>query len=67
VATKTPAPPQTGSKPPRRRISTTAVLAIMHGALVGVAAVYAVTRSVSVVLVAAAAAVLLVGLAVIRG
>jgi len=60
--------PATENKPPRRRrTSTSAVLAITHAALVGVAAVFAVTHSVPVVLIAAGAAVLLVGLAVIRG
>jgi uncharacterized membrane protein (Fun14 family) len=67
VATKTPVPTPAGSRPRRRRTSTTAVLAVMHGALVGIAAVYAVTRSVPVVLIAAGAAVVLAGLAVIRG
>jgi hypothetical protein len=67
VATKTPVP-ATKNKPPwRRRNSTAAVLAITHAVLVGVAAVFAVTHSVPVVLIAAGAAVLLVGLAVIRG
>ena len=66
MATKTPVPAAEG-KQPRRRTSTTTVLAIMHAALVGVAAVYAATHSIPVVLIAAATAVLLVGVAVIRG
>ena len=39
----------------------------MHGALVGIAAVYAATHSIPVVLIAAGAAVLLAAVAVIRG
>ncbi len=66
MATKTPIPAAKG-KPRRRRTSTTAVLAIMHAALVGIVAVYAATHSIPVVLIAAATAVLLVGVAVIRG
>ena len=67
MATKTPVPAAKNKRPRRHRISTSAVLAIMHAALVGVAGVFAVTHSVPVVLIAAGAAVLLVGLAVIRG
>jgi hypothetical protein len=66
VATKTPVP-TAGSKPPKRRTGTTAILAIMHAALVGVAAVYAATHSIPVVLIAAGAAVLLAAVAAIRG
>jgi hypothetical protein len=67
VASKTPVPATGGKPPPRRRVSTSAVLAIMHAALVGIATVFVVTHSVPVVLIAAGAAVVLVGLAVIRG
>ena len=66
MATKTPVP-TAETKPPKRRTSTTAVLAIVHGALVGIAAVYAATHSIPVVLIAAGAAVLLAAVAVIRG
>ena len=63
--------PTAGSKPPqrrkprRRRISTTAVLAIVNGVLVGVATVYATTHSVPVTLIAAVAAVPLADFALV--
>jgi len=66
VATKTPAPAAVRSKLPCRRISTGAVIAIANCALGGVTAAYLSTRSVAVTLIAAAAAVLLASLTVIR-
>jgi hypothetical protein len=64
VATKIRPPAAAGSKPPRRHISTTAMPAIVHGALVGIATACAVTRSVPVALTEAA--VLLAGVTMIR-
>lgn len=66
MATKTTAPAAIGSEPPRRRISTSAVIAIANCALGGVTAAYLSTRSITVTLIAAAAAVLLASLAAIR-
>ncbi len=61
--------PATAGRPPRkpRRPSSTTVTAIVNGSLAGIAAVFLTTHSVQVTLIAAAAAVLLAGLAVIRG
>jgi hypothetical protein len=68
VATKTTVPAES-RKPGRRKtrpLSSRAVIGIANCALAGVTAVFITTRSVTVTLIAACAAVLLVGLTVIR-
>ena len=66
MATRPTTPAVARSKPPPRRISSGAVIAIANCALGGITAAYLSTHSVAVTLIAAAAAVLLVSLAVIR-
>lgn len=53
------------SQPPKRCPATAAMLAVVNGALVGVGSVYLSTRSVPVTLIAAVAAVILGGLALL--
>jgi len=64
----TPAPsarPGSSRRPEGNRPSTAVLLAVVNGALVGVGSVYVTTRSVSVTLIAAAAAVILAALALL--
>ena len=63
--------PMSSARPGSRRRprgngpSTAVLLAVVNGALVGVGSVYVTTRSVSVTLIAAAAAVILAALALL--
>jgi hypothetical protein len=67
VAVVTPTPAGGPQRPPRRRkIGTGALLAVVNGALLGVATVYISTHSVAVTVIAAAAMVALAGLLVVR-
>lgn len=54
-----PAAPPKSPRPPKGGANTTALLAVVNGALVGVGSVYLTTHSVLVTLAAAAAAVIL--------
>ncbi len=72
MAARTTVPAGEGSTPPRRskrrrRVSTGTVIGAANCALGGVTTAYVTSHSVPVTLTAAGAAVLLAGLAVIRG
>jgi hypothetical protein len=54
-----------GAQKPKGGPATAVLLAVVNGALVGVGSVYVTTRSVPVTLIAAAAAVILAGLALL--
>ena len=60
-----PAAPPRSPRPPRGGRNTTALLAVVNGALVGVGSVYLTTRSVLVTLMAAVSAVILGALALL--
>lgn len=60
-----PAAPPKSPRPPRGGHSTTALLAVINGVLVGVGSVYLTTRSIWVTLMAAVSAVILSALALL--
>ena len=60
-----PAAPPASPRPQKGGPNTTALLAVVNGALVGVGSVYLTTRSVLVTLMAAISAVILGGLALL--